>query len=149
MEREMAMNQYGGTARRHWQTWLPDAYAGIPDPETFFATLGEEVAQEIQERSRSLAGDDPPDEGYTTKLARLNAARLEAEGDVLRERVLLPPEDEKEEDPATLPEEEWLPVVEDQTHPFWRQLRQETETEADHEPASARGAKTTWRRPGR
>ena len=41
----MSMNRYGVIAQRHWARWLPRQYAAISDPESFFTTLGEEVAR--------------------------------------------------------------------------------------------------------
>ena len=35
------MNPYGAQARQHWQTHLPERFAQIQDPETFFTDLGE------------------------------------------------------------------------------------------------------------
>jgi hypothetical protein len=86
------MNRYGQQAMSHWRRWLPQRYATIPDPETFFSELGEQVANQVIETTQHLAGDDPPDENYMSKLGRLNMARLQAEEIVLRELVLLPAE---------------------------------------------------------
>ena len=86
------MNHYGTMAQRHWARWLPQRYATIQDPGSFFSTLGEEVAQQIGDLGLDLAGDDPPGEGYLEKVGRLNMARLQAEEIVLKERILLEPE---------------------------------------------------------
>ena len=88
------MNHYGVTAKRHWERWLPARYAAIQDPDSFFSTLGEEVAYRIADLTLDLTGDDPPEEDYLVKVGRLNMARLQAEEIVLREQVLLPPEPE-------------------------------------------------------
>lgn len=86
------MNHYAVIARRHWQRWLPGRYAQIPDPDSFFSTLGQEAAQQIADLMMDLAGDDPPGEDYLTKAGRLTAARSQAEEIVLHD--LLPdPED--------------------------------------------------------
>lgn len=90
------MNQYGAMAQRHWGRWLPQRYGQILDPEAFFAALGEEVMQEVLALADALAGDDLPGESYLDKVGRLNMARLNAESDVLRERVLLPAESEND-----------------------------------------------------
>ncbi|MEJ3743141.1 hypothetical protein WEI85_07630 [Actinomycetes bacterium KLBMP 9797] len=81
------MNQYGAQARRHWQTHLPRRYAQIEDPETYFTDLGEQIAQQIQDKARAIAGPDPEQETYLDKVGRLNMARLTAESDVLRETL--------------------------------------------------------------
>ena len=57
------MNHYGVTAQRHWERWLPTRYAAIQDPDSFFSTLGEEVATRIADLTLDLAGDDPPSGG--------------------------------------------------------------------------------------
>src|ERR1035438_5832998 len=86
------MNHYGVTAQRHWERWLPERYATIQDPDSFFSTLGEEAAKQIADLTLDLAGDDPPGEDYMVKVGRLNMARLQAEEMVLQEQVLLLPE---------------------------------------------------------
>jgi hypothetical protein len=73
------MNRYGDTARSYWAQWLPEQYAQIADPETFFAALSEYAALMIDELADEAAGDDPPGEGYLDKVARLTAARRQAE----------------------------------------------------------------------
>ena len=118
------MNQYGALAQRHWSRWLPRRYQQISNPDSFFSTLGEEVATAIADLSLDLAGDDPPGEDYQAKLGRLNMARLRAEEMVLRDRVLLPPESEPEEQ-TTPASSDWIPLVEDPSHPYWRQVASE------------------------
>ncbi|GAY07937.1 hypothetical protein [Pseudonocardia sp. N23] len=100
------MNRYAQQAMSHWRRWLPQRYVSIPQPERFFTELGEQVESQIIELTQTLAGDDPPGEGYMSKLGRLNMARLQAEEIVLGELVLLPAEPGVEEGPqATLPRE--------------------------------------------
>lgn len=125
------MNQYGAMAQRHWARWLPGQYAQIPDPDSFFSTLGEEVAQQIADLSLELAGDDLPGEGYQEKVGRLNMARLQAEEIVLKERVLLDPEpgadpDSDQDQPAS-PVSHEMPMVVDRSHPLWEQVNAEQE----------------------
>jgi hypothetical protein len=87
------MNQYGAQARRHWKTHLPDRYSQIPDPETFFAELGDQIAELIQATAMAIAGPDPTRETYLQKVGRLNMARLSAEEQVLREMLPNPESD--------------------------------------------------------
>ncbi len=94
------MNRYGLRARNHWARWLPTRYAQIEDPDSFFASLGQEAADRIQDLMMDLAGDDPAGEGYLEKQARMTTAQMEAEGQVLREMILLEPEPGMEGDPA-------------------------------------------------
>ncbi len=106
-----AMNSYGNQALQHWTRWRPKELAAIPNPQEFFARLGLEVEQEIDDRAEAIleSQSTPEAEDYLTRVGRLRMARFDAESEVLRERVLLPPEDEQDEtspDPAG----EWLPV---------------------------------------
>lgn len=84
------MNPYGAQARRHWQTHLPDRFAQIQDPETFFTDLGEQIEQQIQDLAAALAGPDPEQESYLSKVGRLNMARQNAESQILREMLPAP-----------------------------------------------------------
>jgi hypothetical protein len=121
------MNQYATMARDHWARWLPGRYAQIPDPDTFFASLGEEVAQQIGDLMMDLAGDDPPGEGYLAKVGRLNMARLQAEEMVLAERVLLAPEPAAHGDHETPDTQAPAPTPArvDRSHPLWDQVNAE------------------------
>jgi hypothetical protein len=90
------MNKYGATAKEHWERWLPERYSQLEDPSEYFTRLGEEIAEQVDGLSHAIAGDDPPGEDYLAKVERLNMARLNAEGQVLREMALLDPEEEEE-----------------------------------------------------
>ena len=107
-----AMNRYGQMAWDHWRQWRPRMLAGIPDPETFFSTLGQETEQEIDELAHQIAGPDRPGETTLQKTARLREARISAESDLLPLRITLPPEDEEPEQGSRLGQ--W---VEDQLDP--------------------------------
>jgi hypothetical protein len=127
------VNHYGAMAQRHWARWLPERYAAIQDPSSFFSVLGDEVAQQIGDLSLDLAGGDPPGERYLEKVGRLNMARLQAEEIVLKDRVLLDPEPEADPDQSD-PDQEALPVsrqamplVVDRSHPLWEQVNAEQE----------------------
>ncbi len=106
-----AMNSYGNQALQHWTRWRPKELAAIPNPQEFFAGLGLEVEQEIDDRAEAIleSQSTPEAEDYLTRVGRLRMARFDAESEVLRERVLLPPEDEQDEISAD-PAGEWLPV---------------------------------------
>ena len=130
------MNHYGSQAMTHWRTWLPNRYATIPNPEEFFEDLGRQVQTEIAQLSTQLAGEDPPGESYLDKVGRLNMARTRAEEIVLRERVLLAPEPgadpEASEEPVPAdPADGWIPLIEDETSPYWAQVR---ERETNEQP---------------
>jgi hypothetical protein len=129
---EARMNQYGAMARRHWTRWLPSRVQAMTDPDSFFSTLGDEVAAEIETLTLNLAGDDPAGEDYLAKLGRLRMARLQAEERVLGERVLLAPEPglDEEPEPAETGQpptagQEWVPLTEDPKHRWWQQAERE------------------------
>lgn len=96
------MNQYGVRAKRYWEESLPARYRALADPETYFGELGEELAERVHERMWEFAGSDRPGEGYLEKVGRLQMARLEAEGEVMREALPLP---EGEDESAGEPED--------------------------------------------
>lgn len=126
------MNHYSTTAQRHWERWLPERYAAIQDPGSFFSILGEEVARQIADLALDLAGDDPPGEDYLVKVGRLNMARVQAEEIVLPEQVLLPPEpgadpDTEEQDEQALASQREAPVIVDRSHPRWEEVNAEQE----------------------
>ncbi len=124
------MNRYGAMARSHWARWLPQRYAAISDPDSFFSTLGQETARQIEELAAELAGDDQPGEGYLEKAGRLTAARSQAEEIILPQQVLLAPEpgtsEAPEEDDLTVASGE-RPLVIGRSHPLWEQVNAEQE----------------------
>jgi hypothetical protein len=122
------MNRYGAMAQAHWARWLPQRYATISDPDSFFSTLGQETEQQIDDLATELAGDDRPGEDYLAKAGRLTAARSQAEEIILPQQILLAPEPETGEDP----EENDLPaaggerpLVIDRSHPLWEEVNAE------------------------
>jgi len=122
------VNRYGLMAQRHWAQWLPQRYATISEPDSYFSTLGQEVAKQIEELTLDLAGDDQPGEEYLAKAGRLTAARSQAEEIVLPERVLLAPEPETSEDPedsSQPPASTGRPAVVNRSHPAWAQVNAE------------------------
>jgi hypothetical protein len=86
------VNHYGVRALEHWRTHLPRQLAKIPDPEEFFTLLGETAESEIEHRAEALAELKPPAEGYLDEVARLETARQLAEMDVMRELILVDPD---------------------------------------------------------
>lgn len=118
------MNRYGRLAQQHWAKWRPNQLRQIPDPETFFTDLGQEVETQIEALEITLAGDDPGGEDYLEKVGRLRMARVTAESQVLREMVLLEPEpghpdaedpadsDETlDREPGVIGQTDWMPMV--------------------------------------
>ena len=122
------MNWYGVMAQNHWARWLPQRYATIEDPDSFFSTLGQETARQIDELAAELADEDQPGEGYLEKAGRLTAARSQAEEIILPQQILLSPEpetseDPEENDPATTSGER--PLIIDRSHPLWAEVNAE------------------------
>jgi hypothetical protein len=87
------LGPYGLRAQEHWKQFLPHRYANLQDPAEFFSQLGEEIEDAIAVRERELA-PGPPGPDFLANYARLSTARMEAEGQVLRE-MLPPPEDDR------------------------------------------------------
>lgn len=115
------MNRYGQMALQHWSRWPPQRMAGIPDPESFFSTLGLDVAGQIDLLSDRLAGPDRPGETHLQKIGRLREARMTAESDILRQEILLSPEGEDEDRQPWLAATPWISMTEDPNDPIWQQ----------------------------
>jgi hypothetical protein len=137
----MSVNRYGVMARRHWTRWLPEQYAAIGDPESFFTTLGEEVARQIDDLADELAGEIGQSDSYLARmgqsdsyLARMGqllAAWAIAEELILPQRVLPQAEltaDDDQEDAGL--ECGKRPVIVDRIHPSWADVNAEQEDRA-------------------
>jgi hypothetical protein len=124
------MNQYGAMAHSHWARWLPQRYATITDPDSFFSALGRETARQIDELTAELAGEDQPGEGYLAKAGRLTALRSQAEEIILPQQILLAPEPGTSEDPEETslpPVDAGRPLIIDRSHPLWAEVNAEQE----------------------
>jgi hypothetical protein len=124
------VNKYGAMARSHWARWLPQQYAAISDPDSFFSMIGQEAARQIDELATELAGDGEPEEDYLARAGRLTAARSQAEEIVLPQQILPAPERGASEDP----EENNTPSASTQrssvvgrSHPMWAEINAEQE----------------------
>ena len=91
--RQHAMNKYGARLMRQWQTADPERFAQVPDPEEFFAQMGADLEDRIDALARATAGPDRPGASYLEKVGRLNAARFNAETDLIREAMAPDPDD--------------------------------------------------------
>jgi hypothetical protein len=89
------VNHYGVRAQEHWRTHLPRQLASIPDPEEFFTLLGETAESEIEHRAEALAKLKPPADGYLDEMARLSTSRQMAEMEVMRELILVDPDNKQ------------------------------------------------------
>jgi hypothetical protein len=122
------MNEYGQMALDHWQRWLPQRFSQIEDPNSFFSTLGDQVATRIADMTLDLAGEDPPGETYMDKLGRLNNAAQRAREMVLPQMVLLDPETDEDDPQPQQTDADWVPMREDPNHPWWQQAMAEEQT---------------------
>jgi hypothetical protein len=116
------VNRYGLMARGHWQTWLPQRYAAISDPDSFFSAIGQEAARQIDELTEQLAGAGQPGEGYLQTAGRLTAARSQAEEIILPQMILPEPETETSKDPEEPPAIQDRPSVIGPDHPLWAEV---------------------------
>ena len=93
-------NRYAAMARRHYETHLPARVAEIPESErdSFFLTLGEQIADLVESYELALRGPDPTDEEFMTRVGRFQMARLQAEERALAE--VLPAPSAEEDDPG-------------------------------------------------
>jgi hypothetical protein len=90
------MNMWGELAMRHWREHLPERFAALEDPVTFFTQLGEEAdARYLEVRDAVLAGRNPND--GTTTWAEFQALTAQADQQaqemVETEMIYLSPED--------------------------------------------------------
>lgn len=89
------MNMWGQRAMEHWREHLPERFAALEDPATFFTQLGEEAAARYLEvRDAALAGRNPND--GTTSWAEFRVLTAQADQQarelVEAEMVYLSPE---------------------------------------------------------
>jgi hypothetical protein len=70
----------------------PGPLRGDPGAEgDVLSAAREQAEREIQQLEDAIAGSDPPNEDYLTKVGPLNAARQAAQERVLAELILIPP----------------------------------------------------------
>lgn len=127
------MNKYGRLAQTHWSRWLPTRYAQIPDPESFFTDLGEQIQEQVSSTADAISSQQPPQTQYLARVGQLNMARLVAEEQVMGEMAYLTPEPGIEGDqetseglpnqPSLVMDAQGMPT--DLDHPLW---------EAEHDP---------------
>lgn len=96
------MNHYGLRAMRHWQTFLPNRYAQLPDPQEYFTTLGSQVQTAIIELAADRAAEEGPAPTFLDQAGRLSRIRAQAEEQILAEQVLLPQEADLPDQSQTL-----------------------------------------------
>ena len=104
-------NRYAAMARRHYEAHLLAALAQIPagEQDSFFSTLGEEIADLVESYELALRGPDPAGEEFMARLGRFQMARVQAEERALAE--VLPAPSPEEDDPGW--ERPAVPVMDD------------------------------------
>lgn len=98
------MNYHGARAQDYWREQLPNQYARIEDPETFFTDLGNQVSAEIEDLYLEYAEQEVPEESAEEKQARLTQALDRATEEIYAELVTPSPASQGEPDPETPPE---------------------------------------------
>ncbi|HRQ00741.1 MAG TPA: hypothetical protein PK781_09810, partial [Terrimesophilobacter sp.] len=73
------MNKYGQMALSHWQATDPHRVAELSNPAAFFESMGLEMQTQVTNLASMLAGSDRQGETFLQKVARLTAARRQAE----------------------------------------------------------------------
>ena len=88
------MHPYGAEAMAHMQTYLPARYSQIDDPESYFRSLGDQIAEEVLAIFDHLSETTRlPADDYLARAATLNSLKMQAEEVVLAELVYLAAED--------------------------------------------------------
>lgn len=131
------MNRYGVMAQRHWARWLPRQYAAIGDPNSFFTTLGDEVARQIDDLTDELANETGQSGSYLARVGQLVAARAIAEELILPQRVLPEAElagDDDQDEEDVEPECGERPMVVDRNHLSWVEVDAEQQERIGPEP---------------
>ena len=77
----------------HWRRHRPLAFSQIAAPQEFFTSLGEQVADQIEEISEQLLAETRPMKEFMQEVARREQAQQMAEEQVLTELVLLQDEE--------------------------------------------------------
>src|SRR5438128_2378245 len=91
----MGPSHYSTLAHRYWQTYLPSQLATIPeaDRDLYFRTLGEQVAQRVEEEMQEIwMNSTSPEDSPEVRAQRGQMAQLRARELVLEEMVYLPKE---------------------------------------------------------
>lgn len=86
------MNKFEPIIRRHWQTFLPNGWSQLADPDRMVRESAIELEREVQSLAESIAGPSPAGETYMERVARLMSARRDAESDLVRELLPAPEE---------------------------------------------------------
>ena len=106
-----------------WPRFGPPWYEQVEDLDAFLAAYWCALHLSAAELAELLAGDDPTGEGYLAKVARLIAARRQAQEIIGHEYGPPVPEDEEVGDghDGPIPDMGW-PLVVDRNHSSWPEV---------------------------
>ncbi|WCO67970.1 hypothetical protein PO878_04435 [Iamia majanohamensis] len=90
------MNRYGQMAHDHTRRYRPDSYSQIPDPDAFFAEVGEEIAAEVSRLRDEILGPVRDDETPEEHRLRSYQALATAEELAMADHPLLQPDPSEE-----------------------------------------------------
>ncbi|MEU1216653.1 hypothetical protein ABZ424_30485 [Streptomyces sp. NPDC005790] len=103
---------YGPTVREHWQTYRPQEWAAMADPEAFVTAKAREIETQILVVGEALEKAVPEPEAYEAAVGRIRQIRADATAMVLAD--LLPePEPGAERAPEQTPMERHLQEIRD------------------------------------
>ncbi len=118
---------YVEKVRSYWRTYLPQATAQLPDPETHFQDLAEQISERVDQIAAELSASQPtlPDD-YLARVGTLNTMRLQAQEMALDELLFsTPPEPEADEDPEPSSRERDLLTMQQEEAAVARRLEME------------------------
>ncbi|WP_250293257.1 hypothetical protein [Streptomyces atroolivaceus] len=105
-------NMYSSTVREHWQTYRPQEWAAMADPETFVTEKAREIETRILVAEEALEKAVPEPTEYEAAVGRIRQIRADATAMVLAD--LLPePEPRAEKAPEQTPMERHLQEIRD------------------------------------
>lgn len=90
--------EFAERASRYYQDYRPQAYDQIQDPVAFFRSLGERIADQVDEAARQIEGPSPVGEDYLARVGRINMARMQAAELVMDNEVYSTPSEMEVED---------------------------------------------------
>lgn len=81
------MNHYGHGAQQWWQDHAPSRYLQLDDPEGFFTSLGEQIAEQVETISTALEATLEKALPYMQRVGQLRAIKNQAEEAAMTELV--------------------------------------------------------------
>lgn len=92
------MNRYGQMALDHSRRYRPDSYSQIPNPDEFFAEVGEEIAAAVSRLRDEILGPPRTDETPESYRLRSYQALATAEELTLGDHPLFQPDPSEEDE---------------------------------------------------